>query len=97
MTTNLVIAEVHRLLLHRAGIAAASAAIERLDSSPALTIVFPDAPRHRDAREWISRLKDPLITYTDAVSFAVMKSSRCDAALSFDHDFDLAGFSVWRG
>ena len=30
------------------------------------------------------------ITYTDAVSFAVMESARCSSALSFDHDFVVA-------
>ena len=33
----------------------------------------------------------------DAVSFAVMDSTRCAGAMSFDHDFMLAGFSLWFG
>lgn len=95
VTTNLIVAEVHRLLLHRAGIRPAAAFLERLDRGPRLTLAYPTAEHHAAARAWLARLADQRITYTDAVSFAVMASSRCDAALSFDHDFVLAGFALW--
>lgn len=36
-----------------------------------------------------------ILTYTDAVSFAVMDALRCTVALTFDHDFLVAGFSRW--
>jgi predicted nucleic acid-binding protein len=97
ITTNLVVAEVHRLLLFRAGVAAAAHALNRLEESPALTIEFPTGEHHRAAREWLARLSNHPITYADAVSFAVMTTSRCDAALTFDSDFERAGFPLWRG
>ena len=96
ITTNLVVAEVHRLLLFRAGVPAAAHALNRLEDSPALTIEFPTVEHHRVAREWLARLSNHPITYTDAVSFAVMATSRCNAALTFDSDFELAGFPIWR-
>ena len=37
-----------------------------------------------------------VLTYTDAVSFAVMDALRCTVALTFDHDFPVAGFPRWR-
>ena len=40
--------------------------------------------------------EDQRITYADAVSFAVMQTTRCTAALAFDHDFVVAGFTLWR-
>jgi predicted nucleic acid-binding protein len=46
-------------------------------------------------RAWLDRLANHAITYTDAVSFAVMEALRCTAALTFDHDFLAAGFSRW--
>ncbi|MBI3186064.1 MAG: PIN domain-containing protein [Myxococcales bacterium] len=97
LTSALVLAEVHRLLLHRAGIPAARAALERIEASRLLTVLFPDLSIHREAMGWIDRLDDQVITYTDAVSFALMKASLCEAALSFDHDFTVAGFALWRG
>ena len=96
-TTNLVLAEAHRLLLHRAGIRPAAWALDRFEASSLLTIVFASAEHHRVGRAWLERLADQAISYTDAVSFAVMDSTRCAAAMSFDHDFLLAGFPLWFG
>jgi uncharacterized protein len=97
LTTNLIIAEVHRLLLHRVGIAASATFLERLDASRLLRIEFATRAHHRRARAWLARLDDQKITYTDAISFAVMESTRCRRAMSFDHDFVVAGFELWTG
>jgi predicted nucleic acid-binding protein len=97
LTTNLVLAETHRLLLHRAGMRPAAWALDRFEASALLTITFTTAEHHRAARAWLERLADQSITYTDAVSFAVMDATGCSAAMSFDHDFLLAGFSLWFG
>jgi predicted nucleic acid-binding protein len=96
LTTNLVFAEVHRFLLFRAGARAAARALDRFESSDRLTLECATAAHHRTARAWLDRLADQPISYTDAVSFAVMSASHCTTTISFDHDFVLAGFSVWR-
>jgi len=96
-TTNLVVAEVHRLVLHRFGIRAARSILDRLEASERLTIDFATPDDHRTAREWLARFADQPITYTDAVSFAVMRARRCRAALTFDRHFEIAGFERWRG
>jgi uncharacterized protein len=97
LTTNLVLAETHRLLLHRAGIRPAMSALDRFEASSLLTIVFAGEVHHRAARAWLERLADQSISYTDAVSFAVMDATRCGGVMSFDHDFLLAGFRLWFG
>jgi predicted nucleic acid-binding protein len=96
-TSNLVVAEVQRLLLHRAGIKPALAAIDAIDQSRGVTVKFADAATHKDARAWLLKLSDQVISYTDACSFALMKAHRCTAALSFDQDFVVAGFARWKG
>jgi predicted nucleic acid-binding protein len=96
VTTNLVLAEVHRFVLFRVGIRAAAAALRRIESSPLVRIVFPAAAHHASALEWIDRLHDQRLSYTDAVSFAVMRSMPCRAVLGFDRDFTIAGFAFWR-
>jgi predicted nucleic acid-binding protein len=96
LTTNLVVADVHRFLLHRAGIAVAARALDRLEGSPRLTVEFVRPEHHRAARKWLARLGDHPISYTDAVSFAVMTARRCRTALSFDRHFRIAGFELWR-
>lgn len=95
VTTNLVLAETHRLTLFRAGARAALHGLERVDASNSVTVHFPTAAEHAAARRWLERLAPHPITYTDAVSFAVMQALRCTAALTFDQDFLVAGFERW--
>jgi predicted nucleic acid-binding protein len=96
LTTNLVLAEVHRLLLFRAGPRAARAALERVDASDLVTITFTTETHHQAAHGWLGKLADQTISYTDAASFAVMEAEQCRVALSFDKDFWLAGFEIWQ-
>ena len=96
LTTNLVVAEVHRLLRARVGVRAATRVLDRFEASPLTLVEFATAEHHRAARAWLGRLEDQAISYTDAVSFAVMEATRCAAALSFDHGFERAGFRLWR-
>ena len=95
VTTNLIVAEVHRQLLHRAGIAAAARALELMEASD-LALEFVTMAHHRAARGWLQRLDDQPLTYTDAVSFAVMATRRCRFVIGFDHHFEIAGFELWR-
>jgi len=96
VTTNLIVAEVHRFILFHVGIRPAALLLDRIGASPSLTIEYVTAAHHAAARQWLAQLPDQVITYTDAVSFAVMKAARCTAAMSFDHDFVTAGFALWQ-
>ena len=97
VTTNLVIAEVHRLTLFRAGLQPALRGLDEIEASPSVTIHFATADDHTAARSWIDRLAPRRITYTDAVSFAVMSTTACSQVLGFDEDFAAAGFASWSG
>ena len=97
LTTNLVVAEAHRLTLFRAGLEPAVRALERIDASQSVTIHFSTSADHTAARRWLERLMPRPITYTDAVSFAVMEAHRCRYVLGFDQDFIAAGFTLWQG
>ncbi len=94
LTTNLVLAELHRLLLHRAGIRAASVALDKIEASSLVRIEFPGAAHHESAKGWIQKLPAHPITYTDAVSFAVMEALRCTDAMTYDRHFQIAGFNT---
>lgn len=96
LTTNLVVAEVHRLILHRVGIRAAATALTRVSSSRRVRVVYPAAAHDAAARLWLGRLSDQVITYTDATSFAVMEAERCAQVATFDRDFTIAGFEIIR-
>jgi predicted nucleic acid-binding protein len=96
LTTSLVVAETHRLTLFRVGVQPARRFLELIDASPGVTIHFPTAEHHAAARRWLERLSPRPITYTDAVSFAVMEATGCGHVLGFDQDFAAAGFTLWR-
>ena len=97
LTTNLVIAETHRLTLFRAGHQPALRALELIEASASVTIRFSTADDHAAAIRWLRRMAPRPLTYTDAVSFAVMEADACDHVLGFDQDFAAAGFTLWRG
>jgi predicted nucleic acid-binding protein len=96
VTTNLVIAELHRLTLFRAGYEAALRALDRIDASSSVTVRFAAAEDHVAACGWLARLAPRPVTYADAVSFAIMEATRCTHFLGFDDDFAAAGFHQWR-
>ena len=96
ITSNLVLAEVHRLLLFRAGIRAAATALDKIATSPSVHLVLATRDLHERARSWLDKLQDQVITLTDAVSFAVMEDARCRAAVTFDRDFWIAGFERFQ-
>ena len=96
LTTNLVLAEVHRLVLFRNGPRAAAGILASIAASPLLTIAFATSAHHDAALVWLSRLSNERISYTDATSFALMDANRCETALGFDNDFIVAGFALWE-
>lgn len=72
-------------------------ALDRIRASRRVTIHFATAEDHDSAIQWLERLEPRPITYTDAVSFAVMRAMSCAQVLGFDEDFLAAGFTLWRG
>lgn len=96
VTSNLVLAEVHRLLLFRAGIAAAYRAVERTSRLERLSLEFVTEAHHEAALGWLRRFPDQGFTYTDATSFAVMESRDCRRVIGFDRHFQIAGFDPWQ-
>ncbi len=96
LTTNLVLAEVHRQLLFKAGIRAALGTVDAIGKVGSLSIEFVGRTHHEAALEWIRRFPDQPFTYTDAASFAVMSARDCRRFIGFDRHFDVAGFERWQ-
>jgi predicted nucleic acid-binding protein len=70
--------------------------LERIAASPRTEVVFAAKAHHERARWWLAKLSDQRVSYTDAISFALMEDRNCAAAMSFDADFSTAGFALWR-
>ena len=94
VTTNLVVAETHALLLRRVHRAAALAFVREVGRQP--NVVVSNSPEHeaRAQRDWLERYDDQDFSFTDAVSFAVMTERGTRDALALDRHFAAAGFTV---
>jgi predicted nucleic acid-binding protein len=97
VTTNLVVAETHALLLHRTTRQHALAFV-RAVSDPSTTVVgsTPEL-EHAAVTDWLARYEDQDFSLADAVSFAVMKLRGITHAATLDQHFAAAGFQVKPG
>ncbi len=94
VTTNLVVAETHALLLRRAGRRAAFAFLQPVRQSPN-QVEYITAERETAAiRNWIERFSDQPFSLADATSFVVMTELGIREALTLDHHFMTAGFTA---
>lgn len=96
LTTNHVLGEAWILGLRRATRALALRLIADVRLSSRFTITRPDAEIEDRAWTWLFRHDEREYSFVDAVSFEVMRSQRVTDVLSFDIDFEAAGFRVLR-
>ncbi len=95
VTTSLVVAEMHVLLLRFAGPAGALEFLDRLAADPSHEIVDVDRDLRLAAIErWLRRFRDQDFSLTDAVSFEVMRQRRIRRALALDRHFAVAGYEI---
>jgi uncharacterized protein len=92
VTTNLVVAETHVLLLRRVGAQTALAFVRTVDEVPNVVVRSTRDLENEAERNWLARYSDQGFSFTDAVSFAVMTNRGMRDALSIDHHFAVAGF-----
>ena len=94
-TTSHVLDEVFTLLGRRAGNAFAAERARRFLTSDALRLVRPKLDDELSAVELFESYGDQGISFTDALSFAVMRRLSIARAFTFDRHFVLAGFEIW--
>ena len=93
-TTNLVIAESYLLIRRTLGHGPGIAFLKNLGASPRVTKIYSDNALEKEAEETLHKYHDQDFSYTDAVSFAVMKHYGIEQAFSFDVHFITAGFTL---
>ena len=94
VTTNLVVAETHALLLRRVGHDTALRFVQTVDNTPNVVVRSTQELETTAERNWLARFSDQDFSLTDAVSFVVMTERRIRQALSLDHHFEVAGFEI---
>jgi len=92
ITSNLVIAESYILILKGLGHNAAVDFLEKINSSPRVIRISSTPDVEREAEETLKKYHDQDFSYTDAVSFAIMKVQRIKKTFSFDKHFQTMGF-----
>ena len=93
-TTNLIVAETHILIRRCIGYQAAIAFLENIASSPRVVKIYSDSMLEERAESILRQYQDQDFSYTDAVSFVVMKQYGITEAFSFDKHFVTAGFTL---
>lgn len=93
-TSNFVLDETFTLLGRRAGYEFAAARAWAILSSSAITILRPNKYDEVEAVKLFEKYADQSVSYTDCISFVLMKSNKIDRAFAFDKHFGMAGFLV---
>jgi uncharacterized protein len=93
-TSNFVMDETITLLARRSSHEFAAERAKNLMESASLVILRPTEIEERAALEWFRKYADQNVSFTDCVSFVLMKRQEIKLAFSFDRHFLMAGFEV---
>ena len=95
VTTQLVAAEMHTLILRWRGAEAGLLFLETVFESGSHLVLSADEELVGAAlSRWLRRFADQPLSLADAVSFEVMRRERLTRALAFDRRFALAGYEI---
>ena len=97
VTSKHVLDETFTLLGRRAGNGFAAERARSVFASRLLEIHRPGADLERSALDLFEKYADQQVTFTDCLSFALMKEGGIRRAFTFDGHFRIAGFDVWPG
>lgn len=92
VTTNLILAETHALLLRRTTRASALAFVGHVARPPNLVVYSTPDIDAEAVTDWLDPYDDQDFSFTDAVSFVVMTERGITDALTLDRHFVAAGF-----
>jgi predicted nucleic acid-binding protein len=91
-TSNFVLDEVFTQLARRAGYAFAADKARRIYSARSVLILRPSEDHERMALDYFEKYADQRVSFTDCISFALMRTHHIQRVFTFDRHFRLAGF-----
>ena len=94
VTTNLVVAETHALIMRRIHRDAALAFVREVVRAPNIVVSSSSDIETTATSDWLDRFEDQDFSLTDAVSFVIMKQRGIRDVLGLDHHFTIAGFDL---
>lgn len=95
-TSNFVLDETFTLLARRSSYAFAAARARALYASATLEILRASREDELQAIAAFEKFSDQEVSFTDCVSFSLMKRKGIKRAFAFDRHFEDAGFELWR-
>ena len=95
MTSNFVLDETFTLLGRRAGYSFAAQRARNIYVSESLDILRPSREDEMKAISFFEKYSDHSLSFTDCVSFVLMKIKKIKRVFTFDHHFQLAGFQIY--
>lgn len=94
VTTNHVVEETLTLLARRIGYGLGGDMAERIHASANLTIIYTEADDEQDATPYFRKFAGQRVSFTDCISFGVMRRNGLNVAFTFDRPCAMAGFRM---
>ncbi|MFZ0612074.1 MAG: PIN domain-containing protein [Desulfobacterales bacterium] len=94
ITSNFVLDETFTLLGRRAGYGFAVQRAKNIYASQGLTICRPVREDEIRALQFFSKYADQHVSFTDCITFALMRREKVNRVFTFDGHFRLAGFQL---
>ena len=94
VTSNLVVAEAHALIMRRAGIEIGLRFVQLVRASPNVVVESTAHLEDSAVNNWLTRYVDQPFSMVDAVSFAIMAERGVRETLTLDRHFATAGYHM---
>ena len=94
LTSSHITAELASLLARQVGWSEAADRLTDVYASPNIDVIGSAREDEVEALRWMRKYADQRVSFTDCVSFALMRRHRIRTAFTFDRHFRLAGFEV---
>jgi len=95
VTSNFVLDEAFTLLARRAGYSFATQRARNIYASESINILRPSREDELKALNFFEKYADQGLSFTDCISFVLMKSKKVKRVFTFDYHFQLAGFQIY--
>ncbi len=94
-TSNFVLDETLTLLARRSSYEFSAQTGRLILASRAISVLRPIPADELEALRLFEKFADQKVSFTDCVSFVLMRRNRLTKAFSFDHHFTQAGFTLY--
>lgn len=94
VTSNFILDETFTLLARKSTYSFAAGTARLIYESPGLLIVRPSEDHELSAIDFFEKYEDQEVSFTDCVSFVLMRSHNIRRVFTFDRHFRLAGFET---